>query len=345
MGGAERQLCTLASTQILLGNEVEVINLKGNSVLKQNFEKNGVKVNKKICNKNIFYQIIWLLIYVNFNCEIVHAHLSRAELISAIIKIKPKLIISKHNSERLIPKSNQWFSQKIASFIFLRSNAVIVISNAVKNYLVSISEISLGNKLRRVYYASESERIFLKVKGIKSSKARRFGTICRLDPQKDLKTLLLAWQIHQREFTEDKLMILGDGVMKQELKEFAEELNLKNVKWSEPVLEVEEIYKNLDVFVLSTNYEGFGLVLLEAARFGLPIIASNNSSIPEVLGFNHPGLFATGDFVDLAKKFESFRKYSNQSRFSKNNQSILEKFSKTKMTKQVLDIYEYAKTI
>lgn len=339
MGGAERQLCTLAAAQAKLGHEVEVINLKGKSVLKQNFERNRVKVNSQVCNKNILYQVFWLFIYVNSNFEILHAHLSRAELISAIIKIKPKLIISKHNSERLIPKGNIWLSRAMANLIFKRSNAVITISKAVKKFLISISEIRDNEKVKIVYYAGENTNSFLNATRKRSLEICKYGTICRLEPQKDVETLLKAWQIHQKEFKNDELFIVGNGSLQISLQKFAKEFNLLNVKWLEPVLTVENFYTNFDVFVLSTRYEGFGLVLLEAARFNLPIIASNNSSVPEVLGSDHPGLFETTNYFQLAKKLKDFRSDSAPLKFSQINTQILEKFNITKICDSIFDIY------
>jgi CDP-glycerol glycerophosphotransferase len=62
-----------------------------------------------------------------------------------------------------------------------------------------------------------------------------------------------------------------------------------------------------DVMVLSSNYEGFGLVLLEAMIVSCPIIAANNSAIPEVLGSGYSGLFETGNVLALTNKLIEFQ--------------------------------------
>ncbi len=59
------------------------------------------------------------------------------------------------------------------------------------------------------------------------------------------------------------------------------------VKWVGKVDNVDNYLQLFDTFVLTSIYEGFGLVLLEAANAGLPIVASNISAIPEVLGRSH----------------------------------------------------------
>ncbi len=48
--------------------------------------------------------------------------------------------------------------------------------------------------------------------------------------------------------------------------------------------EKEELYQNADVFVTPSLYEGFGLPILEAMSYGVPVICSDNSSLPEVAG-------------------------------------------------------------
>ena len=59
-----------------------------------------------------------------------------------------------------------------------------------------------------------------------------------------------------------------------------------------------------DVFLLSSLYEGLGLVLLEAISNQTPILAANNSAIPEVLGHEFPGLFETSDWESLFTKMQ-----------------------------------------
>ena len=62
--------------------------------------------------------------------------------------------------------------------------------------------------------------------------------------------------------------------------------NYKNVKFLQPLPKEEIIcfYEEADVFLFPTNFEPFGIVILEAMSYSLPIIASNIGSIPELLG-------------------------------------------------------------
>jgi len=65
-------------------------------------------------------------------------------------------------------------------------------------------------------------------------------------------------------------------------------------------------FRSLDVFVLTSDYEGFGLVMLEAMTQGVPVIARRLSAIPEVLGEDHPGLIDSNRPEDIADKIRDF---------------------------------------
>ncbi len=113
-----------------------------------------------------------------------------------------------------------------------------------------------------------------------------FLTVCRLEPRKDLPTLLQA----ARKFLDDHdavFLIVGEGIQSGELKKQATDLGLhERVIFAGRVSDVAlpSYYAAGNVFVLPTLYEGFGIVYAEAMASGLPIISTNTSAVPEVVG-------------------------------------------------------------
>jgi glycosyltransferase involved in cell wall biosynthesis len=80
--------------------------------------------------------------------------------------------------------------------------------------------------------------------------------------------------------------------------------------------DTESFYLSINTFVLSSTYEGFGLVLLEAMNYGVPVVATNISAIPEVIGSDHP-------LISELSHAESFANNILKSLSPSNRESIL----------------------
>lgn len=116
-------------------------------------------------------------------------------------------------------------------------------------------------------------------------------TVARLDPRKDLTTLIEAadYIINKKNIHNLLFIVVGDGIEKEKLKNYITRLKLKKyiklvgaVPNSSP--ELPKFYAMSNLFVLPTLYEGFGWVYLEAMASGLPIITTDVGSNPEVVG-------------------------------------------------------------
>jgi len=112
-----------------------------------------------------------------------------------------------------------------------------------------------------------------------------FGTIGRLVPLKGHLTLIKAFQATLIEYPHNQLVIIGDGRERATLEQYIVDHQLTHaVKLSGHINAASSLLKAMDVFVLPSLKEGFGLVLLEAMAAKLPVIASNTGGIPYVLG-------------------------------------------------------------
>ena len=128
-------------------------------------------------------------------------------------------------------------------------------------------------------------------------------TIARLSRQKDLPTLLEALRL-LREERPVRLMVLGDGPRRSEVEAAVRRLGIEDDVWLPGFVEVPQPYlAHADLFVLSSRYEGFGNVLVEALAAGLPVVATDCPHGPrEVLRDGELGrLVAVGDAAALAR--------------------------------------------
>jgi glycosyltransferase involved in cell wall biosynthesis len=307
LGGAEKQLLTLAVCQKKAGFDVEVVFLKNKPTLLQDFLDAGVQVDLDLAQLGFLKQWLKLKRRELKENSVVHAHLPRAELLCALA-LEPKcFIITRHNSEAFFPKGPAKLSKLLSRFVLRRSFASISISKAVANYLMTSGEMSDAQNNHVIYYGIEKTSVCPKRTPEVVSGPIRVGTVSRLVPQKNIPLLLGALkELNSKDSPEFNLTIVGSGPLKTELQSLSADLGIeKMVTWEGQLREVLTFYRSLDVFVLPSDYEGFGLVLLEAMSQGIPVIARRISAIPEVMGEKHPGLVDSIDPIDIALKIQT----------------------------------------
>lgn len=103
---------------------------------------------------------------------------------------------------------------------------------------------------------------------------RRVLAVGRFTPQKGFDLLLDAWAESKIRHEDWKLRIVGAGETEPEIREKIERLGLAgSVEIVPPVHDMGRMYREASIFVLSSRFEGFGLVLVEAAATGLPAVS------------------------------------------------------------------------
>lgn len=339
-GGAEKQLLTLVRAQIASGRKVSVAFLKGQPELKAELVDSGIFKIYDFSKLGLLRQIFKLLNINLKESNIVHAHLPRAELLSAISKARNKLIVSRHNSERFFPKAPAMLSILLSRIVIYRSSRVIAISNAVRDFLINSKEVSRTDKIQVVYYGFEPS-IRINSPLISDTNKNVIGTVSRLTAQKDIPTLLRAFQSYSSNRDDVFLEIIGDGELRIDLMHLSNELKLNHkVRWVGRVNSPEIHIASWKCFLLSSKYEGFGLVLLEAMQQNVPIIACNNSAIPEVLGYDYIGLVETGNHKEFSEKLFAFENESLNRLAKDQLQNRLNNFLPEFMLEKMNRVYE-----
>ena len=308
-GGAEKQLLILTKNQIEQGLEVEVFYLKGKPELKSSFEEAGIKVNSSLANKRFMHQVLLFKKFIGKVQAPVHTHLPQAELVAALACKKNRFIISRHNFEPFWPNKPRVISRGLSRYVTSRAAGGIAISSAIKNYLLEKQEVNNRFEVKVIHYGFDyQEKNVLGFSDLiheelKSKTNFKIGTIGRIVPGKNYTTMLKAVAQVVKSHPTAKFFIVGGGSAEQDLKNFSKDLGIENnVVWLGRTEHVREFLANLDLFIFASKGEGFGLVLLEAMQANLPILAANNSAIPEVVGTNYKGLFPTENNTFLATK-------------------------------------------
>ena len=172
----------------------------------------------------------------------------------------------------------------------------------------------------------------------------KIGTIGRLVPQKDYPTLLIAFSNVLKSVPNIELYVVGEGYLQKDLINLSQSLGINGkVHWLGKTEYIKEFLSKIDLFILPSKYEGFGLVLLEAMVAKKPIVAANNSAIPEVLGKTYEGLFSTSDISALAQQIKIAISDKNFSeRLVQSYSSQLSSFDPSDMNKYIKSIYSNA---
>jgi len=117
------------------------------------------------------------------------------------------------------------------------------------------------------------------------------GSVGRLVEQKDYPTQLKAFAIAAAAAPALRMVLAGDGPLERELRAAVHELGIADrVRFLGHCDRVPVLLRSLDVFVLSSKFEPFGVALLEAKAAGLPIVSTSVNEIPEILTDGVSGL-------------------------------------------------------
>lgn len=282
----------------------------------------------KLRRKNILYKLMYN-IYMNIETYIKSKNIKK--LIEKLEKIDvfidydagatkyienieaDKKVVWIHNSIPNLKKSEgkiKRFGKRLEKY-----DRIVAICDEMKEELKDIYP-NLKDKIIRIYNPFNFSRV-LNLKDDMSELTEKDKellnedyciVISRLDTvQKDYKTLLKAFKILKSKGINKKLYIVGDGPSKEEIENMIKEYDLiEEVKLLGRFKNPYVWLNNADFFIHSSKYEGFGLVLIEAAILDKLIISSNCPVGPtEILENGKSGiLFNVGDSQELAEKIE-----------------------------------------
>ena len=195
----------------------------------------------------------------------------------------------------------------------------------------------------QIYNIVIDKNIKRKELGIKSSNGYVIGIGARLSIQKGITYLLQAMPTILRKYPDITLVIAGQGPCKEDLQAETDALGIeKNVMFLGPRLDMNELLKVFDVFVLPSVFEGLPMVLLECMASGCPIIATDVGGNSTAITHRINGsLIESGNPENLANEIiEVLGNEKLRNKYIKNSYEIFKnKFSAKKMTMNYQNLY------
>jgi glycosyltransferase involved in cell wall biosynthesis len=110
------------------------------------------------------------------------------------------------------------------------------------------------------------------------------------EPQKNFKLLQNALERIPKDVHVYVLTIQEKGL----LKDLSSNISVIELGWTNSITELQQFYSVLDLFVMPSLFETFGLMALEAAASGVPVIGVKDTAVSEVLDLNHCGYSISG---------------------------------------------------
>ncbi len=233
--------------------------------------------------------------------DLLHTHLVHSDVYGAVAARLTHVpyLSTRHNDDRYQLGPFRYVDRTFAS----GARKLIAISDAVRRFLVAAG--LPAQKFETIHYGLDqmpslaSERTPQEA-GVPAGAPLALA-IGRLIEQKDHETLLRAFALVRANAPDAMLAILGDGPLAGRTRALAEELGLGDAVVMPGRLETRDWLERADVFVHSSLWEGFGIVLLEAMLAELPIAATRVSAVPEIVVDGETGLLVDpGDVNALA---------------------------------------------
>lgn len=200
---------------------------------------------------------------------------------------KAKVIFTEHG--RFYPDRSHWKRRFINPLLLLRTSAVTAISKATKQALVDFEFIP-ERRIDVIYNGIAPLEVDpIEVDTLRSNLGFNdediiLGTVARLDPIKNQTMMLEAFADVLKEKPNCRLLIVGDGEMRQQLEVLTDFLGIRErVIFTGYQAKPAPYLALMDVFLLSSFSEGTSMTLLEAMSLGIPSVVTDVGGNKEVI--------------------------------------------------------------
>lgn len=176
-------------------------------------------------------------------------------------------------------------------------------------------------------------------------KNKRVIAVGRLDYQKGFDRLILAWEKVQQtgRFKDWRLDIFGQGEWKEMLQQMITDRKLQNtVIINPPVKQIGKQYMESSLLIMSSHYEGFPMVMIEAMACGLPVVSFDFKCGPkDIIRQGENGLIVpNGDIEGLARAMmELMSDEATRQRLSLHARTIVDTYSEQAVMKRWIDLF------
>lgn len=351
-GGLERIINQFAKKMDKDKFEISISCLDSGGPFLDDLSKNGLKkfvFTRKPGILDISLLLKLISLFKREKIDIIHSHsgCSFYAAISGRLAGVKRIIHTDHG--RLIPdKMGLILEDKIASILL---NAYVAVSYELSNYLQYRVKIN-KDKIITIINGVDTDcfKPFPEVekKDVKKEigvleDAEIIGTVCRLDPVKNLIFMIETVKDILKKREKTILLIVGEGPERKHIEDVVDKLELnKKIILLGKRNDVEKIMPILDIFVLPSISEGTSMTILEAMSCGIPVIASTVGGNPAIVSEGRNGFLFPLDSPEVLtnRVLELLIDKEKRKAMGKEARKIVEeRFSFNGMLRKYTDMY------
>ena len=352
-GGVEKLLNDMLPLINESGNYCELLILfDDDAKYLESLRNNGVKVQivpKKIYKKGHFQRILYIMNYIkNNDFDIVHANEFPLIYYCSIIKMilgkkMPKLVMTEHNTDNR--RRHIKLSRPLEKLIYRNYDKVTSISDKVQGVLLDWLQPNDRDKYEVIYNGIIIED-FRKSQSYKRSDllpgiGEKDKLLCVIGSLTEQKNYFFMLEVMESLPDNYHVLCLGEGPLKQKIISKIQQKGLqKRVHLLGFGKDAARILKTVDVLVIPSLWEGFGLIAVEAMASKVPVIVSDVPGLSEIVG--EAGVKCSvnniEEFVQAIKKVVNDSEYSHE--LIKLGERQASKYDIRKMTENYLRLYE-----
>lgn len=344
LAGAEIMCENLTYELLKAGNTVIVVSMYDyRSAITERMENAGIDIRYLGKKSGLDFSMIGKMkkIFKEEKPDAIHTHryVMQYAIPAAILsKVKSRV----HTVHNVAEKENGKLARKLNKFYYKFCGVVpVALSDLIKETIVK-------------EYKIDKSKIPVILNGIDLSKCEpksdysmgdtfKILHIGRFSEQKNHKRLIEAFYLFIQKHPDSELNLIGDGELITEIKYMVQELGIQDkVRFLGLQSKVYPYLNNADVFVLTSDYEGIPMTLIEAMGTGMPIVATAVGGVPDMLKNGEDAILTNLNTEEISKAFltyaqdEKLRKLHGE---KAKEHSVL--FSSQSMAQSYMEVYKW----
>ena len=281
--------------------------------------------------------------------DIVHIHnwgIYLSAVIAAVVTGRPRIIVTIHGpyityglgfSQKLKMNLRHFLESKLSRFVY----RFIPVSSSIIDYM--INDIGVDRSHISVIHNGVGESDIQRNTSLNESENLKLITVGRLAKIKNHEFMINALS-KTKNISKISLTIVGDGPEMSNLIKLAEDIGvIDKINFLGFQSDIRSILSKHDVFLISSDYEGISIAVLEAMSVGLPVVATNVGGLPETIIDHETGfLVEKGDIVKYSMLIDQLFNDRNLVNDSgcRSLDLFKQRFSENVVLNQYLEIYK-----